>query len=437
MDKFFWAFFDLLPKPLNINNIINYIYYILNYGVLKMLDLPVGKQRYSILNSNARINIWSGAVRSGKSIASILRWIQYCLSGPNGNLLMIGKTQKTLEHNVLDVISELVGPKNYKYNRIVGEVFIYGRKCYTIGATDEKAAGKIQGITAAGAYVDEIGLLPESFWTMLLSRLSIKDAKIFGTVNPCGGRHYLKVKYIDRKELNLKLFHFTLDDNPFLDPSYIQELKKEYSGLWYSRFILGLWVNAEGAIYDQFSITKNVVNELPGKFDKIYVSIDMGTSNPTCYLAHGRFKNKWYVFKEYYYDSKKAGRQKTDAEYADDLVKFLDGKYPQKILVDPSASSFIATIRTLRKYRIGFADNEVISGIRLTAKSLANEDLYIYKDCVNLIDEMQNYVWDEKATAIGLDKPSKISDHCCDALRYGVNEFFNHTHSKMPVNLPR
>jgi len=402
-----------------------------------MLSLPTGKQRYSILNSNARINIWSGSVRSGKSIGSIIRFIQYCISAPPGPLIMTGKTQKTLERNVLNIVQELVGEKNFKYNRIVGEVFIYGRKCYTVGATDEKAASRIQGLTGAGAYCDEMGLYPESYLAMLLSRLSIKDAKLFGTVNPCGSNHYLKKKYIDRPELNIKVFNFTLEDNPFLDPGYIEEIKKEFTGLFYSRYVLGLWVNAEGAIYDQFSIPKNVVNELPEKFDKIYVSVDYGTAAPTCFLLFGRYKNKWYVAREYYYDSKKAGRQKTDAEYADDLVTFLGGKWPQKVLVDPAASSFIATLRTLKRYRVGFADNEVISGIRLTAKSLANEEIYIYKDCVNLIDEIQNYVWDDKASAIGLDKPLKLGDHACDSLRYGVNEFMGHTYAKAPIELPK
>ena len=403
-----------------------------------MLDLPVGKQRYSILHSNARINIWEGSVRSGKTMASILRWIEYCINGPPGNLLMVGKTQKSLEHNVLNVISELVGPKNYKYNKISGEAFIYGRRCYTIGANDDKAAGKIQGITAAGAYGDEIVLWPESFFQMLLSRLSIKNSKLFGTVNPGPPRHWLKVKFLDRiKDLNLKIFHFTLEDNQSLDPEYVENLKKEYVGLWYSRYILGLWVSAIGAVYDQFDINKNVVDKLPEKFDKIYVAVDYGSANPSCFLSFGRSQGKWYCYKEYYFDSRKEGYQKTDKQYADDLVKFLDKKYPQKILVDPSASSFINEVRSLRKYRIGFADNDIIGGIRLTAKSFANEDLFIYKDCTKLIEEVQGYVWDEKAQAIGIDKPVKVDDHACDALRYGVNEFFNHSYNKMPVNLPR
>ncbi|MCK9439827.1 MAG: PBSX family phage terminase large subunit [Methanothrix sp.] len=404
-----------------------------------MLDLPVGKQRYSILNSNARINLFGGSVRAGKTIASILRWIQYCIEGPEGNLLMIGKTQRSLEHNVLDVISDLVGIKNYRYNRVAGEVYIYGRKCYAIGANDEKAKDKIQGITAAGAYGDELPLWPYSFFTMLLSRLSVKNAKGFFTYNAESPRCWLKVNYIDRiDELNLKNFVFTLEDNKSLDPEYVENLKKEYVGLWYSRYILGLWVAATGAVYDSFDINKNVVNELPKeKFDKIYCSVDYGTANATCFLLFGRSKGRWYVYKEYYYDSRKAGRQKTDKEYANDLVEFLDSKFPQKILIDPSASSYKTELRSLKKYRVGDAQNEVLDGIRITAKALQDGNLLIYKNCTKLIEQIQSYTWDEKKQSIGIDFPVKTEDHACDSLRYGAIEIFNHNYNKMPVDLPK
>jgi len=403
-----------------------------------MLDLPVGKARYSILHSNKRLNLWQGAKRSSKTVSSIIRWIEYTITCPPGNLLMVGKTQKSLEKNVLDVIAEFVGPKNFVYKRITGEVILYGRKIDVVGANDEKSKDKIQGRTLSGAYGDEVPLWPESFFNMMLSGLSVKGAKFFGTANPESCRHWLKVKFLDReKELNLISFHFTLDDNPSIDPEYVADLKKEYTGLWHSRYVLGLWINATGAVYSEFDINKNVVNELPEKFDKIYISVDYGTANPTCFLAFGRSKGKWFVYNEYFFDSRKEGRQKTDKQYADDLIKFINQKFPQKILVDPSASSFINEVRSLRKYRIGFANNDVIDGIRLTAKALANEDLYIYKNCTKLIEEIQNYEWDPKAQEMGIDKPLKANDHAADSLRYGVNEIFNHNYNKMPVDLPK
>ena len=351
---------------------------------------------------------------------------------------MVGKTQKSLEKNVLDVISELVGPKNFVYKRITGEVILYGRKIDVVGANDEKAKDKIQGRTLAGAYGDEIPLWPESFFNMLLSRLSVKGAKFFGTANPESPRHWLKVKYLDRiDQLNLKIYHFTLDDNPSLDPEYVENLKKEYVGLWYSRYILGLWVAATGAVYDNFDINKNVVNEPTEKFEQLYCAVDYGTANATCFLLLGRLQKKWYIFKEYYYDSKKAGRQKTDREYAEDLIKFLDGKFPQKILVDPSASSFITELKTLKKYRISYADNEVLDGIRIVAKTFSDQALFIHKNCIKLIEQIQSYTWDEKAQAVGIDKPVKVEDHAVDALRYAAMEIFKHNYNKMLINLPK
>jgi len=403
-----------------------------------MLDLPVKKQRYSILHSNKRLNIWQGAKRSSKTVCSIIRWIEYIITCQPGNLLMVGKTQKSLEKNVLDVIAGLVGPKNFIYKRITGEVIIYGRKIDVVGANDEKSKDKIQGRTLSGCYGDEIPLWPESFFNMMLSGLSVKGAKFFGTANPESSRHWLKVKFLDReKELNLISFHFTLDDNPSIDPEYVADLKREYVGLWYDRYIKGLWCSATGAVYSEFDSNVTVVNELPEKFDKIYVAVDYGVANPTCFLLFGRHKNKFYVAKEYYYDSRVEGKQKTDKQYADDLVKFIDGKFPQKILVDPSAASFINEIKSLKKYRIGFADNDVLNGIRLTAKSFANEELFIYKNCTKLIEEIQGYEWDPKAQEMGIDKPLKVSDHAVDCIRYGVNEFMNHSISKAPIELPK
>ncbi len=417
-----------LPKK----NILLYILLIL------MLQLPVGKQRHSILHSDARINIWEGSVRSGKTIASILRWIQYCIEAPPGNLLMCGKTQRSLERNVLDIIAELVGPKNFVYKRVQGECYIYGRRCFIVGASDEKATDKIQGLTLAGAYSDEAPLYPETFFTMLLSRLSIKGAKLFLTANPSSGNHWLKKKYIDRiNELNLKVFHFTLEDNQSLDPEYVENLKKEYIGLWYSRYILGLWVNAQGAVYQNFDYNKNVVDTLPEKFDQLYVSCDYGTASPFCALLLGRSQNKWYCIREMYYDSQKTGRQKTDKEYAEDLVKFLDGKYPQKILVDPSASSYIIQLKTLKKYRVGYAQNDVLTGIRLVAKAFSDGNLLIHKNCVKLIEQLGAYSWDERAQMQGLDKPNKIDDHAPDSLRYCCLEIFKKNYNKMLVDLPK
>lgn len=383
------------------------------------------KQLYSIKHSQSRLNIWEGSVRSGKTIASIVRWIEYVVSDPKGDLLMFGKTERTLKRNILDVIESIIGEKNFKYNRGTGEVFIYGRRVYVAGASDDRAEGKIRGMTLAGAYGDELTLIPESFFKMLLSRLSVRNAKLFGTTNPDSPYHYLKREYIDNKELDCSVFHFELEDNPNLDKDYVASLKREYSGLWYKRFIKGEWVSAEGAIYDMWDDTIHVVTELPKYFERYYVGIDYGTSNPTVFLLIGKSGDRLYVIDEYYYNGRSEGKQKTDAEYSNDLASFISNYYVQNIVIDPSAASFNTQIRRDGMTQILHADNAVVDGIRTVASYLSEGKLFVYgKNCPNLIKEFTSYAWDTTYQDKGQDKPIKIDDHALDALRYVVHTLF-------------
>ena len=396
------------------------------------------KMLYSLAHSNARINIWDGAVRSGKTITSIIRWLSFLASwkGQKQNFLMVGKTERTLKQNILDVIQDLIGEKNFKLNRGAGEVYIYGVKCYIVGANDERAEGKIRGLTLAGAYCDEITLYPESFFKMLLSRLSVPGAKLFGTTNPDSPFHWLKTDYLDRKgELDLKRFHFILDDNPNLPPEYVENLKKEYTGVWYKRFILGEWVLAEGLVYDMFNPDKHITQAPKDGYIDYWVGIDYGTVNPFVILLLGKHKNgKTYVLKEYYYDSKITGKQKTDPEYTEDLKAFIKD-YPIKaIYVDPSAKSFIVQCQRER-IPVYEANNEVLEGIRFVSKELANEKLLIDKSCKNLIKELGTYSWDEKAQKRGEDKPLKQNDHAVDALRYATFTHLNKLKTYSPAKL--
>jgi PBSX family phage terminase large subunit len=377
------------------------------------------KQFDSIIKSVARLNIWEGSVRSGKTIASIIRWVEYIKTCSNGDLLMIGKTERTLKRNILDVIEDIVGTKNFRYNRGLGEVYIFNRKVYIAGANDERSEGKIRGMTLAGAYGDELTLWPESFFKMLLSRLSIKGAKLFGTTNPDSPYHWLKTEYIDNNNIDIKVFHFELEDNLALDPEYVKELKKEYTGLWYKRFIQGLWVLAEGTVYDMFDEGKHVISEMP-VCERYWISIDYGTNNPTVFLLQGQKSEIYYTLQEYYYDSRKTGHQKTDEEYAEDLKIFIGDKYITNIVVDPSASSFIAQLKKDGFYNVRKANNDVLDGIRHVSTLLSNGKYFIHESCKNLIKEKASYVWDIKAQQRGEDKPLKQNDHASDAERYGI-----------------
>ena len=384
------------------------------------------QQLKSIDNSTARINIWEGAVRSGKTIASIVRWLDYIETGPEGDLLMIGKTHRTLKRNILDILQDIVGEKNYRYNRGLGEVYICGRKIYIAGANDARAEDKIRGMTLAGAYGDEVTIWPEGFFRMLLSRLSIKGAKLFVTTNPEGPYHWLKQDYLNRQdELSLNDFHFTLKDNLSLDTEYIKQLKREYTGVWYDRYILGKWTLAEGLIYDMYNPDIHLVNELP-KMQQYWVGIDYGTSNATAFVLLGLgFDNKMYVIKEYKFSGGDMQNSKTDADYSNDFQEWIGDIKPKWIYVDPSAKSFRLQLWRDRNKKsvlgkVAKANNDVLDGIRSVSSLLSSGKLYIHQSCEELRKELTLYSWDEKAQEKGKDKPLEVHDHLCDALRYAV-----------------
>ncbi|SFU40079.1 PBSX family phage terminase large subunit [Alicyclobacillus macrosporangiidus] len=387
------------------------------------------KQLDSIRNSTARLNIWEGAVRSGKTIASVVRWLDFLATGPPGDLLMAGKTERTLRRNILNPLEEILGPRLFRYNAGEGEAFICGRRVYVAGANDERAENKIRGMTLAGAYGDEVTLWPESFFRMLTSRLSVPGAKFFGTTNPDSPFHWLKTEYLDREGLDLKAWHFVLEDNLNLDPEFVANLKREYTGLWYKRFILGLWVQAEGAVYDMWDEARHVVREIPHphECDRLIAGGDYGTANPTTLQLIGRYERRWYVLREYYFHSRDEGRQKTDAQYADDVEAWLgDVRDRVTIYLDPAAASFILQLRR-RGLHVVEADNSVLEGIQLVSRLLAEENLLVHESCTHLRREFASYVWDPKAQQRGEDKPLKRNDHALDSVRYAL-----YTHLQNP-----
>jgi PBSX family phage terminase large subunit len=398
-------------------------------------------QLRSFEESTARFNLWHGPVRSGKSFAADLRWIDYILrDAPSGDLFMFGKTLYALRRNIINPMQELIGSDmRYSDQRIR----LWGRTIFTMGANDAQAEGKIRGSTSAGSYYDEATLLPEDFFTMSLSRMSVPGAKGFATTNPDSPSHWLKRKYMDRaEELGWKTFTWSLDEAPFLDADFLAALKREYTGLFFRRFIKGEWVMAEGAIYDTFDESTHVIDELPyDRPDYYIVGVDYGTGNPTVFVLMGvkldpRGRATVVAEQEYYYDSTEKLRQKTDAEYAEDLQTFVAGingpwvagdkrkkLHVMAIYVDPSAASF-----KLQCSRLGLpirdADNSVLDGIRFQATMLANGQYFIHRRCTHTIDEYSGYVWDPKKQLLGIDAPIKTGDHAKDAERYALYTHF-------------
>lgn len=400
------------------------------------------KQKTSIQDSTSRLNIWEGPVRSGKTMASIYKWIHYNTYGPKyGSLAMIGKTERTLKHNVIDPLIEILG-KSVKYNQGKGELHIGSRKCYVFGANDKRAEEKIRGGTWAGCYGDELTLWPVEVFRMVLSRLSVDGAQLFGTTNTDSPFHWLKTDYLDREqELDLTSFHFELDDNirpeGFLSEKFVNNLKREYTGLWYKRFILGLWVLAEGAIYDMWDESRYII-DTKSRYRNYIIGIDYGTNNPCTFGLYGYNRpDRIHLMKEYYYNSKKHNRQKTDSEYAEDFSHWITNANIEfdrirGIYLDPSASSFKAQLR-LDGWRIRDADNSVVDGIRFIASLLSNDFYKVDRSCKNTIKEFPSYVWDEKAEERGLDSPIKKNDHAMDRDRYALYTHFGSKQSKVGI----
>ena len=330
----------------------------------------------------------------------------------NKEFIMCAKTLTTLKRNCLNLLQDMVGETNFEYSISNKTAMLFGRKIYLEGANDSKAESKIRGMTLQGAYVDEVTLIGRDFFTMLLSRLSERNAKLFGSTNPDSPAHWLKVEYFDREdELNIFIDRYSIDDNTFLDPEYIKEIKSEYTGVFYERFINGYFAAAEGLIYPMY---EDAIAEPPEKayVQQYVMSIDYGTQNAFAALMWAKIEDIWYAVDEYYYSGRTEGVQKTDEQYAQDIDKFTEPyRQGEKIrtIIDPSATSFIAVLRQRKLYRVIPADNAVLDGIRNTATALQTGKIKISPKCEMWKWEAQSYVW---ADSEADDVPVKVNDHC-------------------------
>lgn len=375
------------------------------------------KQKEYFLNATCRWNVKTGATRSGKTYMDyfvIPKRIR--ATSDEGLIVILGNTQATVERNVLDPMRKIWGDVLVGTVRNDNKINLFGKDCYILGADKKNAVSKIQGAGIEYAYGDEITTWAEPVFQMLKSRLDKPNSVFDGTCNPDNPKHWFK-EFLD-SGADIYDQHYTIDDNPYLSPAFVQTLKKEYQGVYYNRFILGQWTRAEGLIYDMFNPDIHVVEEVPKDLEDYFVAVDYGTQNATSFLLFGRQNDKWYVVKEYRYSGRDENRQKTDAEYSIEMKSFIDGKYIP-IIVDPSAASFITQLRR-DGFRVYKGNNNVIDGIRFTQTLFSDDKLFISDTCVGLIDELYGYSWDEKAAEIGVDKPIKENDHSCDALRYGT-----------------
>lgn len=386
------------------------------------------KQQDYFLNATHRWNVKTGATRSGKTFMDYFVIPKRILNTQgHGLIVILGHTQQTLQRNIIDPMQRIWGTSLVgNVSNRTGAATIFGKKCYVLGADNKARINPIRGSSIEYCYGDEVATWEEGVFQMLKSRLDRPNSIFDGTCNPETPMHWFKT-FLD-SDADIYQQSYTIYDNPFLDPEIVRNLEKEYAGtVFFQRFILGEWTLAEGLIYKHFSEEKNLYDKPLS--DEIrrrsipYVAIDYGSANPTAflYILYDPQDRVIYVDREYYYDGRHEVVQKTDADYAQDLLAFSQPEQTVAVIIDPSALSFRIAARRLG-YRVKEADNEVLNGIRDVSTLMSVGKLKVNADCQNLLKEIRTYAWDEKAAQqLGIDKPIKQNDHAVDALRYFVN----------------
>ena len=369
--------------------------------------------------------VCDGAVRSGKTLAmgmGFFLWAMLCFHGQRFGIC--GKTIQSLRRNVLsEILPRLTGlgmswKEKRSENLLIVSFHGHENQFYIFGGRDESSASLIQGITFAGILMDEVALMPQSFVEQACARCSVAGSRLWFNCNPAGPTHWFYKAWIaEAEKRNCLRLAFTMEDNPSLSPRIRERYERLYTGVFYRRFVLGQWVQAEGRVYDFFEA--DMVKPVPaGPFQKWYVSCDYGTVNPTSMGLWGLCGGVWYRVEEFYFSSRAAQRQMTDEEYAAALQKLAGERNITAVIVDPSAASFIEVLRR-KGWRVQKADNDVLSGIRLTSDALKEGRIAICEGCADCIREMDEYVWDlSQGTK---DRVKKEHDHAMDDMRYFVS----------------
>lgn len=410
------------------------------------LSPPTDKQALVLQHTQhpVRIHVWSGSVRSGKTINSLLAWALFVTTAPPGELLMAGRTFATLKRNVLAPLAEMFGDDNIHIGKGPNSVStVFGRQVHLVGSDDSGAETRIRGFTLAGSYVDELSIIGgpggEVWWNQLLLRHSVPGAKIFATTNPDHPNHWLLKKFLSKDSVTIKgtepitviktdranpidlyHYHFTLEDNPALTEKYIATSKAAYEGVFYQRFILGEWVAAEGAVFPTFTPAPKPPTTAIQDVTELMLGIDVGTTNPTHSVLVGVLNGTLFVLGEH----RNTDASKTFGTQVDDILNWLDSigvRDRVNVVVDPSARAF----RNEWKLRAGVwtwsADNSVMLGISDLGTLFKNNLLHVSPQSAPvLVGELQGYRWDSKASVKGEDRPVKQDDHGVDALRYAT-----------------
>lgn len=370
--------------------------------------------------------VCDGAIRSGKTVSMAVGFLMWSMTRFEGQTFAIcGKTIESLRRNVILHLPDwLRGVLTVTERRSENKLTVTdsrGRSnsYYLFGGRDESSYSLIQGITLAGVLLDEAALMPRSFVEQALARCSVAGSKFWFNCNPAGPEHWFYKEWVCRaREHNALHLHFTMADNPAIAPEVRRRYESLYSGVFYDRYIRGLWRVAEGLVYPFFADDPSKYQfkgDTAGMQGRFFVSIDYGTRNPCSMGLWCVQRDRAVRLKESYFNSREAGRQRTDEEHYRALEELTRGYYIEAVVVDPSAASFLETIRRHDRFRVQAARNDVLSGIQVTATLLQAGRLLIHEGCRDAIREFSTYCWDDKARA---DRVIKENDHAMDDIRY-------------------
>ena len=362
-----------------------------------------------------------GAVRSGKTVCLTVGFFLWSMSSfQNQSFGLCGKTIGSLRRNITDHLPRWLGnlftfyPVKSENKLVVSDKMGHRNTYYLFGGQDESAAALIQGITLAGVLLDEAALLNRSFLEQACARCSVSGAKLWFSCNPEGTEHWFYKDWVCKAaQKRLLRLHFTMADNPGLEKGVRQRYERLYEGVFYRRFVLGQWCRAEGLVYD-FDPKRHVTKDLPAT-GRFFISVDYGTRNPFSAGLWCVDGERAVRIKEFYHSGRETGKMLTDADYSRAL-KQLGAGYPvEKVIVDPSAASFIAQLRHDGVFTVRKAKNGVLPGIQLVARYLKEGRLLMGAGCSNAIREFSQYRWQENEEK---DLPWKENDHAMDDVRY-------------------
>ena len=405
---------------------------------------PFSKKQYRALtwwcdesgDSDKTAIICDGAVRSGKTFCmslSFVFWSFYRFN--NSNFAICGKTIRSARRNIITPMINTLRQLGFSVEEKLSQnllIITYRgvvNRFYIFGGKDESSAALIQGMTLAGVLFDEVALMPRSFVEQALARCSVEDSRFWFNCNPEYPAHWFYRNWIKKADKKNALYlHFTMRDNPSLSKSTIERYESLYSGSFYERFVLGKWVAVSGAVYP-FMKDSSFVKQPDAPFEKYCVSVDYGTVNPASFGLWALKNEVWYRIDEVYFDSRREGYQKTDEEHYKALCELVGKRRVEEITVDPSAASFIETIRRHGRFNVIPALNNVVNGIRLTSTALKEGRIKICDNCVDSIREFSLYRWSEN----GDDVPIKENDHAMDDIRYFVATILESGESFMAI----